>query len=744
MMLIPALHVVLLAVSVVTTGILTAYAWRHRTELGVASFGGLMAGFTVYSGAHLIGLLVLDPVWRLVWENLQWTGTAIIPIFWLLFGLEYTGNDEMITRRTVGVVSIIPLLTIVLIWTNPWHGLMWTENTVVVVDGLAVLEQPFGPWAVAYTGIGYGMIAVGGFLILRLVWLSDQLYTSQALLLIVGIVVPVGANVLTVIGLTPIRDPPLDMSPYAFSITGLAFGYALFRHRLFDLIPAAQQLGRNAAIRDLEDGVIIVGTDRRIIYCNRAAADLLDSESADILGEPVRSLVDESKLDFDVEDSLAELERDDGVYEVRTSPIRDRHDQPIGHTLIVQDITARKRRERQLVRQRDELARLDRLNAVVRGVNQALVSATSREEIERAVCDHLAEPEVYRIACVADIPTWSGDADRWTVATADGDPVVTDKIPGEGIGLEDVGSEPSTEIPVDRHDVWTVVPLVHGRTVYGALGLQSGNGSDADETAVSDREREVLAELGELIGQVMSAVENRQLLAAESVVELEIHSTDDGGALVDAASRTDAQLKVTGLVPDAGEGHLAYVRVTNGSPEMVADVLAADEDAAARVIRDGGEREDEAPAGLVEWTVPPGTPLGTLAERGAKVLEVTVENETARFVAEVASDADVRALVERVQRDVPDTWLESIQECNRPVERADSVPNETVEDLTDRQQEALEAAYRAGYYGWPRDSTAEEVADTLDIAAPTLHAHLRKAENSLLAELFDRERRSPD
>jgi predicted DNA binding protein len=59
--------------------------------------------------------------------------------------------------------------------------------------------------------------------------------------------------------------------------------------------------------------------------------------------------------------------------------------------------------------------------------------------------------------------------------------------------------------------------------------------------------------------------------------------------------------------------------------------------------------------------------------------------------------------------------------------------------LTERQREALEAAYRAGYFDWPRETTAEEVAETLDIAASTLTAHLRKAEATLLTELFSAE-----
>jgi len=48
----------------------------------------------------------------------------------------------------------------------------------------------------------------------------------------------------------------------------------------------------------------------------------------------------------------------------------------------------------------------------------------------------------------------------------------------------------------------------------------------------------------------------------------------------------------------------------------------------------------------------------------------------------------------------------------------------------------LEAAFRAGYYDWPRGSTAEELADSLELTGPTLHGHLRKAERTVLAWLL--------
>jgi predicted DNA binding protein len=58
-------------------------------------------------------------------------------------------------------------------------------------------------------------------------------------------------------------------------------------------------------------------------------------------------------------------------------------------------------------------------------------------------------------------------------------------------------------------------------------------------------------------------------------------------------------------------------------------------------------------------------------------------------------------------------------------------------ELTDRQREVPPAAYRAGYFAWPRESTAEEVADSVGVSRPTLQAHLRKAEAQILSALLD-------
>ncbi|WP_066412698.1 helix-turn-helix domain-containing protein [Halorubrum aethiopicum] len=70
-------------------------------------------------------------------------------------------------------------------------------------------------------------------------------------------------------------------------------------------------------------------------------------------------------------------------------------------------------------------------------------------------------------------------------------------------------------------------------------------------------------------------------------------------------------------------------------------------------------------------------------------------------------------------------------------------PNDAARDgLTDRQREALELAVSRGYYESPRQVTAAELAEELDISQPSLSSLLRRGERRLLTASL--EGRAPD
>jgi DNA-binding transcriptional ArsR family regulator len=182
----------------------------------------------------------------------------------------------------------------------------------------------------------------------------------------------------------------------------------------------------------------------------------------------------------------------------------------------------------------------------------------------------------------------------------------------------------------------------------------------------------------------------------------------------------------------SGEQWILYLGVSNVDPNDVVEAASGRERIErARVI--GGGADDH---GRVELVLGASELLHTVTAAGASARTATITPDQARLTLEAPAEIDVRELVERLRSDYPGTDLLSREKLDRDVQPMGQ-PETILDELTGRQRDALEAAYRAGYFGWPRETTAEEVAESLDLTPPTLHGHLRKAEYAILSKLLD-------
>jgi len=59
------------------------------------------------------------------------------------------------------------------------------------------------------------------------------------------------------------------------------------------------------------------------------------------------------------------------------------------------------------------------------------------------------------------------------------------------------------------------------------------------------------------------------------------------------------------------------------------------------------------------------------------------------------------------------------------------------DDLSARQRELMFEAREAGYYNWPREVAASDVAEGADISASTFLEHIRRGEQKILQSVFE-------
>jgi sulfur carrier protein ThiS len=371
-------------------------------------------------------------------------------------------------------------------------------------------------------------------------------------------------------------------------------------------------------------------------------------------------------------------------------------------------------------------------------LGEILATVSTQTEIQNAVCDRLASIDTCQFAWTGDvvgdervIPQECDGIENETIEAllAQHSEHVSRTIVSRDAQIvtrtnsSEHGSESNNGSDIDVSHV--LVPIVTGDTVRGIVGI--GTESNDFDTM----ERDLLEAIGVQIGHALGAVEHKRLLLADSVMELTIQSSDNGAFFATASSELNCRFRLSGLVPIEGDSLLCFVVVTGSTPE---EILTFADDASgvdrARLIRDHGDSV------LIECAVTD-DPAVVAVERGGNISELVSENGQERVVSEVATDADTRSMIDSVTSAFPDSYLLAKREREKPVETKVGLRESLSELLTQKQESALRVAYLGGYFEWPRGSTAEELAESMDVSSPTLHNHLRNAQQKLLTVFFD-------
>jgi PAS domain S-box-containing protein len=262
----------------------------------------------------------------------------------LRFAFQYTGQDKWLTPRTNLFLSVIPIATLLLNWTNEWHGLYYSNVEVGISNGIPVLVLTKGIWYWVHIANFYTSFTIMVLLILRMCWRRGSLYLSQALTIVLGALPPCIGNVLYLANLTPF--PNLDLSPFGFAIMGSAMLLGLFRYHIFNVVPVA----RDMLIETMNDGVLVLDIENRVVDINPTAQRLIGSPAS--IGQNVETLLS-AWPEFltccrDEEKMHQEIMREGTIpqyFDVRTMHLNDRQGEKRGRLIILRDITAQKQLE---------------------------------------------------------------------------------------------------------------------------------------------------------------------------------------------------------------------------------------------------------------------------------------------------------------------------------------------------------------------------------------------------------------
>jgi signal transduction histidine kinase len=335
-----------------------------------------MLGAAEWSLAYAFYLGSSTPEAQALWARLQFVGICMIPPAWLSFALEYTGQEKWLTWRNCFLISVIPTITLLLIWFAPAPYMIHVQG-ISSTSPVTFLEW----WFRIFVGYSHLLILIGTTLIAQMLG-RNQLSLSQTVPLLIAVGVPWGLNVLHILDV--LGDVEVNLTPLGFVLSGALLTWSLFRFHFLQVVPIA----RNKIVENMRDAVVVLDRHDRLADINPAAYRLLTNgvnrrSPHTLIAKPVSDIFQgwptllRALQEEETDTEIIKGDTPPRYYHLQVLPLEGESGKKSGRMIIWRDITERERSEKELEERERFLASLNQI------AHDALQSTDFDEMLQR-------------------------------------------------------------------------------------------------------------------------------------------------------------------------------------------------------------------------------------------------------------------------------------------------------------------------------------------------------------------------
>jgi len=348
------LHAVPLLATLVSLSI-GIYLFKWRLAIGGPALIILFFSSAQWSLGHFLELYSVGLDAKLFWDNLQFIGYSLLTPATLVFILHHTEHKSWISRRLLAALAVEPLLTNVLAWTNPLHGLVRLNPSLVVEGPVEILTYGWGLWMQISTAYVVLLFSLSILFVLGRIANTPPIVRRQTLFLLAGLLIPwVG-------GLFMITTQ-VDMAPVFFTLGFSVMAVGIIRHQLFQITPATYK----TIVENVTNGIMVLSPEGKIVELNRSAEQMLEVSRSAALGAYPNELfpvlwqqVQHHDMNNDWEHEVTcEHAGRRKTLMVYSRPLHTGHSVTAGWVLVLHDITRRTESEEALRRSEERFSNL--------------------------------------------------------------------------------------------------------------------------------------------------------------------------------------------------------------------------------------------------------------------------------------------------------------------------------------------------------------------------------------------------
>lgn len=355
--------VILLVLAILLMLFVASLSYRKRHLPGAKTMIAIMIGAVCYASGYAFEILSSDLQAFKLSLQIEYLGIPFVSTLWLLQAIEFTGTAAQSRKSIAWPLFLIPTAIFFLHVTNDWHHLIYEQFIWNSDAAIPLYTTVKGLGYNVHAVYNYAVLLCGIMLYVSMYWRSMPNVRKQIAVLLVGAAAPFLCNMFFWTGIN------VDLTPFGFAVSGMAYLWGIYRINLLRLTPLAM-----AKVFDtIRDGAILFDYENQIVSFNKAAGEVLPelgttkqyptpaeqvlSDSPELLAHVVgASSLDEERFSF--QRFMLNRKRH---YDCRLSFIYDTSTLPIGKILLFTDITDMKENEARL---RENARQLSELNAL--------------------------------------------------------------------------------------------------------------------------------------------------------------------------------------------------------------------------------------------------------------------------------------------------------------------------------------------------------------------------------------------
>jgi diguanylate cyclase (GGDEF)-like protein len=440
--------VIIMATTAAIALLVAAQAFPWRREKKGFYFILLMVAVAIFAFTNAAEHAASSISAKITWSKLSYLGIISIAPLWFLFTESYSQRFQHMTRRGAAALWALPVITLILVWTNGSHKLIWPTVFAIKTGSSYRLVYDYGIAFWAHTFYAYILLIAGAYFLIQVAGRTLHPFRWQVIAILAASIMPWVANLLYLFDMNP--WPGLDLTPIGFLLSGLIISWALGRFQILDLVPIA----RDVLFERIGDGVIVLDRHNRIIDINTTAQDWLGIRKK-VFGKHISTifLSDEVMTKFeDVIETQTRLEIGEGdsrsVFDLTISPLYNSRGLVKGRIISLHDITREwlmLQSERLRSQQMEQLNAITRISLSMPNLDQMLEELTDRlSDLFSANGTYLTlwDEDTQQVIPVAAYGTWREKYPSFTLEPDEQTVTEAALMAGHALVIEDVFNSP--------------------------------------------------------------------------------------------------------------------------------------------------------------------------------------------------------------------------------------------------------------------------------------------------------------